>query len=245
MIFNLFKSKPLLKELIPEGFVDIHSHILPGIDDGAKNVKESMKLISEMKQLGFGKIYATPHTYPGLFNNTKKSIYESYNKLRDFTKTNMDEIKISSEYYVSENIYKNIEKKNLLTIGSNHILIEIGFQNMPMITYDFIFKLQVYGYKVIFAHPERYLFLNNNYKEFYKLKKRGCLFQLNMLSLTGYYGKDVVELSEKLIKDNLIDFAGSDIHNQMQLLEFEKNILLKNYKPIERILNNNINYSFN
>ena len=142
MIFNLFKSKPLLKELIPEGFVDIHSHILPGIDDGAKNVKESMKLISEMKQLGFGKIYATPHTYPGLFNNTKKSIYESYNKLRDFTKTNMDEIKISSEYYVSENIYKNIEKKNLLTIGSNHILIEIGFQNMPMITYDFIFKLQ-------------------------------------------------------------------------------------------------------
>ena len=82
MIFNLFKSRPTLKELIPEGFVDIHSHILPGIDDGAKNVEESLKLISEMHKIGISKIIGTPHTYPGLYNNNEKTIFNAYNKLK-------------------------------------------------------------------------------------------------------------------------------------------------------------------
>ena len=81
MLFNFLKYKPTLKELIPEGFVDIHSHILPGIDDGAKDIDESLKLISEMKELGFSKIITTPHTYKGLYDNTKESIESSYNKL--------------------------------------------------------------------------------------------------------------------------------------------------------------------
>ena len=83
MIFNLFKSKPTLNELIPKGFVDIHSHILPGIDDGAKNVEESLKLISEMKKLGFAKIITTPHTYPGLYDNTNDTILKSFNSIKN------------------------------------------------------------------------------------------------------------------------------------------------------------------
>ena len=78
MIFNLLKSKPTLKELIPEGFVDIHSHILPGIDDGAKNIKESLELIEKMNEMGFSKIIGTPHTYPGLYENTNESIKKSF-----------------------------------------------------------------------------------------------------------------------------------------------------------------------
>ena len=81
MIFNLFKAKPTLKELIPNGFVDIHSHILPGIDDGAKNIEESIKLISEMKKMGFSKIIGTPHTFPGLYENTNETIKKSFEKI--------------------------------------------------------------------------------------------------------------------------------------------------------------------
>ena len=97
MIFNLFKSKPTLKDLIPEGFVDIHSHILPGIDDGAKNIEDSLVLISEMRELGFSKIIGTPHTYPGLHDNTKKTIKDSFEKLKN-NKPDKIQLGYASEY---------------------------------------------------------------------------------------------------------------------------------------------------
>ena len=82
MIFNFFRKKPLLKDLIPNKFVDIHSHVLPGLDDGAKTAEESLTLISKMKELGFRKIICTPHTYSGIYDNTKKSICNSYNLIK-------------------------------------------------------------------------------------------------------------------------------------------------------------------
>ena len=110
MIFSLFKSKPTLKELIPEGFIDIHSHILPGIDDGAKNIEESLILISEMKKLGFSKIFGTPHTYPGLYNNTNQTIFESYSKITNSTVN----IEYASEYMIDKSIIEMAEKDLLL-----------------------------------------------------------------------------------------------------------------------------------
>ena len=114
MIFNLFKSKPTLKELIPEGFVDIHSHILPGIDDGPKNIEESLKLISEMKKMGFSKIIGTPHTYPGLYDNTNNSIKKSYEKISQ--KLN-SEIKLNyaSEYMIDRSLIKKANEKTKQT----------------------------------------------------------------------------------------------------------------------------------
>ena len=128
MIFNLFKSKPTLKELIPNGFIDIHSHILPGIDDGADNSCESIKMIAELKKIGFSKIIATPHTYPGLYNNTKLSIEKSYNKL--MRRLNLDiEIDFSSEYMLDESLIEKANKRSLLCLKENYILIELGFMD--------------------------------------------------------------------------------------------------------------------
>lgn len=243
MIFNLFKAKPTLKELIPEGFVDIHSHVLPGIDDGAKNINESVKLISEMKKLGFGKIYATPHTYPGLYDNTNDTILKSYNSIKNYN-SNKNYLKFSSEYMLNSEIINKAIEKTILCISDKYILIEMSFLNMPINCYEIIFELQLNGYKLILAHPERYLYLNNNFNDFYKLKKVGCLFQLNLLSGVGYYGKEVLSLSDKLLSEDLIDFVGSDIHSLRQINEFHKNVLLKNRKNLEKAIQNNYIFDF-
>ena len=182
MIFNLLESKPTLRELIPEGFIDIHSHILPGIDDGAKTVDESLELISEMKKMGFSKIIGTPHTYPNLYDNSFKSIKKSFNLLNK--SKNLKDVKIgyASEYMLDKSVIEKAKNKTLLCIKDNYVLVEMSFISEPIGLYEIIYEIKVNGYTPILAHPERYLFLDS--KDFYKLKKFGCLFQANLLSTT-------------------------------------------------------------
>lgn len=238
MIFNLFKSKPNLKELIPEGFVDIHSHILPGIDDGAKNVEESMELISEMEKLGFSKIIGTPHSYPGLYENSNESIKESFLILNKKNSTNIN-ICYASEYMIDIQIIEKAEKKKLLCLKDNLILVETSFSSMPLNFYDIIFKLQINGYLPILAHPERYTYLQDKKKLYFELKKRGCKFQLNLLSVTGYYGKKCVEACDFLIKNDMIDYVGSDIHNLSHVKTFENSVVIKEHNKLNNIINKN------
>tara|TARA_Y100000766_G_scaffold274920_1_gene277392 strand:+ start:144 stop:875 length:732 start_codon:yes stop_codon:yes gene_type:complete len=237
MIFNLFKSKPTLKDLIPKGFVDIHSHILPGIDDGAKNINESLKLISKMKNLGFSKIIATPHTYQGLYNNTNESIIKSYEKLSNKFENGI-KVCFASEYLIDETIMERIKKNEILCLKDKFLLLETSFIDYPLNLYDIIFEIKLNGYIPVIAHPERYIYMHNDFKSYYKLKKMGCKFQLNLLSLTGFYGKDIRIISKKMINKNLIDFAGSDIHNLNHILQFDKKIDLKNFDKLINILEN-------
>ncbi len=238
MIFNFFKSKPCLRELIPEGFVDIHSHILPGIDDGAKDIEESLDIISKMKSLGFSKIIATPHTYPGLHENTNETIKASYDKL--IHQLNLDiKIEFASEYMTDVSILEKIKNNSLLCINNDSILIETGFISFPNILYELIFELKVNGYTPIIAHPERYQYLFNNLKDVIKLKKMGCKFQINLLSLVGYYGKDVVKSSNILLSNEFIDYVGSDIHNIKQMNAFSKKVVTGNIDKIKKCIENN------
>ena len=238
MIFNIFKSKPTLKELIPKGFVDIHSHILPGIDDGAKNIKESLKLIKEMKELGFVKIIGTPHTYQGLYNNTNKTIKESYRILKGNLKEKI-KIDYASEYMIDESLIKKIENKSLLTIDENHVLVEMSFISQPNNLYDIIFQLILNNYTPILAHPERYSFLFQDFKKYYKLKKVGCKFQINLLSTTGYYGKIVSKICDQLLKGGLIDFVGSDIHNKKHINAFNNKICINEVNNFKKAIEAN------
>ena len=140
MIFNLFKSKPTLKDLIPKGFVDIHSHILPGIDDGAKTEKESVELILKMKELGFVKIIGTPHTYPGLYDNTNDSITKSYEKLKNKEIKNV-KIDYASEYMIEKSLIEKARNKSLLCIKDNFVLIEMSFISAPMGLYEILYEI--------------------------------------------------------------------------------------------------------
>ena len=238
MIFSLFKSKPLLKELIPAGFVDIHSHILPEIDDGAKNIEESINLISAMKKLGFGKIIGTPHTYPGIYNNSNETIKKSFNKLKNKF-NDYKNISFASEYMIDTYLIEKAESKSLLTIKSNFVLIEMSYINSPIDLYEIIFKISINGFIPILAHPERYNYLFNDIGKYKRLKNAGCKFQMNLLSTTGYYGKEVLKISDKLLNLNMIDFVGSDIHNLNHVNYFNKIIRLRNIRKIEKCIENN------
>ena len=235
MIFNLFKSKPTLKELIPNGFVDIHSHILPGIDDGAKDVEDSLKLISKMKKIGISKIIGTPHIYPGVYNNSFETISKAFDKIDN---TELD-ISFAAEYFICEEMIKEIKKKSLLTIKNKYVLVETNFMSLPKNFFDIIFKLRTNGYQPIIAHPERYTYLS--LEQFFKLKKIGCEFQLNLFSTTGLYGRRVLDMANKLINKKVINFVGSDIHNLSTMIQFDNNIKISEIQLLEKIIENTSN----
>jgi len=244
MIFNFLKSKPKLNNLIPEGFVDIHSHILPGIDDGAKNVQSSLKLITCLTEMGFSKIIGTPHIYEGVHNNNLKKIKNSFDKLinhNDFNKK--IKIKYAAEYMLDNSIIEKAEKRNLLCIKDNYVLVEMSYLYPPSNLKELLFILKTNNYNIILAHPERYRFLFDDKSKYFELKKIGCDFQINLLSTIGYYGADILKISDWLIKNNMIEYSGSDIHNKNQLSQFSKKVQLKNHSSLEKILNKNSFFS--
>ncbi len=240
-MLSFLKSKPTLAALLPTNYVDIHSHVLPGIDDGAKNIKDSQFLLESMLNLGFKKCITSPHTMANVYNNTIETINnakETVNKeLPDLAKK-LD-LKAASEYYIDENFIENFKSNPLLTIKDNFVLVEMSFLNPPIQLHDYLFELQLAGYQPILAHPERYTFYHSNFAAFEKLKKMGLKFQLNLLSSVGYYGPDVSKTSDKLLKEGFIDFVGSDIHHKQHIDSFARKVVLKETKAFEIAIENN------
>ena len=115
----------------------------------------------------------------------------------------------------------------------------MSFFSAPINLYEIIFKLRVNDYIPVLAHPERYRFIFDDFNKFHNLKKVGCEFQLNLLSLTGYYGKDVAIISDKLLKNNMIDYCGSDIHNINHVQQIYNKVIIDNFEMINEITNRN------
>lgn len=241
-MFSIFKSKPVLRELIPNNYVDIHSHILPGIDDGAKNNNDSQFILTEMKKLGFKKAITTPHTIKNVWDNSKTDIENTYAKLKaDLPNQTQDlQLKVASEYFMDENFLELFKSESLLTLKENCVLVEMSYLNPPIQLFEILFELQLKGYKPVLAHPERYNFYHNNFKVYEHLKKAGCFFQMNLLSSVGYYGKDVAITADKLLEKGLIDFVGSDIHHENHIKSFENKIIIKNVSELEKTINANV-----
>lgn len=241
-MLSFLKSKPKLVELIPANYVDIHSHILPGIDDGAKKISDSKFLLESMINFGFSKVIATPHTMSGVWDNTSATINEAtikvQNKIPDLA--NQVSLQCASEYFLDENLMQLANQEKLLTLKDNFILVEISYLNPPIQLYEFLFELQLKGYQLVLAHPERYTFYHYNKKEYAKLKKAGCLFQLNLLSTVGYYGKHTADIADYLLKENLYNFVGSDIHNENHIASFQNKIVIKNRQNLEETIAKNV-----
>ncbi len=237
-MLSLFKSKLKLAELIPSGYVDIHSHILPGIDDGASTLEDTQFLIEEMKQLGFTKVITTPHTMNNVWDNTPETIENAITKVKSNV-TLPFEIQAASEYLLDESVIIKAKEKTLLTLKNNFVLVELSYLNPPIQLYDFLYQLQLSGYHVVLAHPERYSYYHSNKKEYKKLKKAGCLFQLNLLSTVGYYGREVAETAHYLLKENLYDFTGSDIHHKNHIKGFQSKLVFNNGDKIKEVMKKN------
>jgi protein-tyrosine phosphatase len=245
-LLSFLKPKTTLKDLIPANYVDIHSHLLPGIDDGAKNNDNSMFLVSELKSIGFSKFITTPHIYRGVWDNTKESIISNYKEtLSFFSNKSIDiKLKVAAEYLLNDHFVELLNKNEILTLKENYVLVEMSYINPPIQLYDILFKLQVAGYKPILAHPERYAFYHKSTEEYKKLKKHGCLFQLNLLSTVGYYGSEVMKAANFLLKEGMIDFVGSDVHHEQHVKAFQNKILIKDEKALTDAISNNQFFTF-
>ena len=237
------KNKPLLKDLIPNDYIDIHSHLLPSIDDGAVTIADTISLISQLKAIGVAEFITTPHIINSVWNNTKQSIELKYNETETLLKNEAEVMTIKSaaaEYMLDSFFFDMIKSEApLLTLKDNYVLVEMSYLDAPHQLYDMIFELQIAGYIPVLAHPERYLFYYNQFNEYHKLKKAGCLFQINLLSTVGYYGVGVTKLAQKLLNNEMYDFVGSDVHHENHVKAFSNKIVLKNYTNLIRPLENN------
>ena len=241
-MLSFFKSKPLLNELIPNDYIDIHSHLLPGIDDGAQTIEDTFLLVDALQNLGFQQSITTPHIMTSVWDNTKSGIE---NKLKTtleiLRKKEIDfPIRAAAEYLLDDNFMKLFQQEEpLLTLKDNYVLVEMSYLNPPIQLYDIIFEMQVAGYQPVLAHPERYTFYQHNFEEYFRLKHAGCMFQLNLLSTIGYYGEAIVKTTEKLLKNGLIDYVGSDVHHQNHINGFSKKILIKDLLPLKEAIAHN------
>lgn len=217
--------------------VDIHSHLIPGIDDGVKTMDDSIFLLWGLEALGFKKIITSPHVMADGYNNSPQTILSGRDAVREAIKANKINLEFdaTAEYNIDEAMYERIEKKELLPFGRNYIMVEMPFLAKPPIMGDIMYKLQTAGYNVILAHPERYSYFHeNDFSAYYSLKDRNLLFQINIGSLSGIYGKAAKYTAEKMINEHMVDFTGTDMHGQKHL-ELLQNCL--GLKYLDKILN--------
>ena len=217
--------------------VDIHSHIIPGIDDGAKTIDDSIFLLRQLELLGFKKIITSPHVMADGYTNTPEIILSGRDKVREAIKANSINLEFDAtgEYNIDEAMYARIEKNELLPFGKHYIMVEMPFLAKPPIMADIIYKLQIAGYNVILAHPERYSYFHEkDFSSYESLKDRNVLFQINIASLNGTYGKAAKYTAEKMIDEHMVDFTGTDLHG-VKHLEFLNEALGHRY--LDKILN--------
>ncbi|MBK7874131.1 MAG: histidinol phosphatase [Saprospiraceae bacterium] len=215
-MFSIFKKN--IQKLVSDFAhiqVDIHSHLIPGIDDGADSIETSLELIRHLQALGYKHLITTPHVMSDLYPNTKQDILTGLGKTAKAVKAAGIDVEMGAAagYYMDEHFEAIINSDEILALPGNRVLVEMSFVTAPPNLYHNIFRLQTKGYKPILAHPERYLFLKNDFKQYSRLKEYGCAFQLNVLSLIGHYGKPVQEVAYKLLKNNMIDYLGTDLHH--------------------------------
>ena len=194
----------------------MHSHLLPGIDDGSPDMETSLKLIRGMMELGFTKFITTPHIMWDMYRNDRDIILAKLDLVREAVQKEglAVEINAAAEYFLDDHVAGLVKNNEpLLTVSGNLVLTEFSMAYPSHSLKDVLFDMQMQGYQPIIAHPERYIYLEQN-KEFYEeLKDIGCLFQLNILSLAGYYGKTVQELAQYLLKKGQYDLVGTDLHS--------------------------------
>ena len=233
MINFLFrKRKPPLNLAIIG--TDIHSHLVAGIDDGSNSVETSLELMKKMADMGFKKIITTPHVMSGQYPNTSQDILNGLDSLKAALQNADTDMSVlaAAEYFLDEDFLKLLDSKDLLTLPNNHLLVEMSLLSPFDGLDDYLFKIALKGYATILAHPERYVYYHNNYAAYEELKEKGLLFQVNILSLLGYYGTHTQKIAYRLVKDNMVELLGTDIHNMKHANYIKENIVNKEFQNI-------------
>ncbi|MBL7700411.1 MAG: histidinol phosphatase [Chitinophagaceae bacterium] len=218
-MFSIFKKTSRHPPDFSGLVTDMHSHLVPGVDDGATDVENSITLINGLRELGFQKFVTTPHVLWDIFKNNSGTISPRYNELKASLEENKLDVPINfaAEYFLDYHVDELIEDgQRLLTIKDNWVLVEFSFVSAPLDLKEKLFNVQMAGYQPIIAHPERYLYFGKT-KMYDELREAGYFFQVNLLSLAGYYGKGPQEIGNMLIKNKYVDFLGTDLHHVRHL----------------------------
>jgi tyrosine-protein phosphatase YwqE len=242
-IFKIFKSKA--PEPLNHVLVDMHSHILPGIDDGADTLDDSLEIVNGLISFGYKKAITTPHIMGDFFKNTPEVIHAKLQLVRDhLKKNNVDfQIEAAAEYYLDEMFMDKLNnEEKLLTFGDNYLLFETSYINEPAFLPEAIFKLKSLGYRPVLAHPERYTYLYSGFKKFEEMFEKDIIFQININSISGYYSKGAQKFVRNLIDSNMIQFIGTDAHSQRHIEALKKSRREKYYKKLLELnlLNNSL-----
>jgi protein-tyrosine phosphatase len=237
MFKSLFSSFRKKEDPLPDYSMigtDMHSHLIPGIDDGAKTIDDSLALIKELYALGFRKLITTPHVMSDYFRNTPDTILNGLAEVRNAIEREKIQVQIeaAAEYYIDDGFVSKMEKEKLLTFGDNYLLFEVSYINCPDNIDDIIFRMQILGYKPVLAHPERYPFWYNNFSRYSTFKDQGVLLQVNTNSLSGYYGLDAKRIAEKMVDNNLVDMIGTDCHHMRHVEGLKRGLKDKYIKKL-------------
>jgi tyrosine-protein phosphatase YwqE len=245
---SLFKKKnPQLEDALSFAPIvaDMHSHLLPGIDDGSVDMENSIELISALRSMGYQKLITTPHIFWDMYKNTTEIIREKEALVNaELMLRGIDvQLEAAAEYYVDEHFEELIAKNDILSFGDKYVLFELSFDTEQINYKRAVFNLQLNGYKPILAHPERYEYWHSNFSKYEDIADRGILIQINTNCLTGHYGPGVKRISERLIEADLVDFIGTDTHHvgHLNLLEAMRHSpLLKKLIESGRLLNSKL-----
>lgn len=240
-MFGIFRKKVYLRDHL-EGFYDVHSHLLWGVDDGCRNADRTRAISAELVELGFKGAYLTPHIIYGLYgNNTEQGLRERFAEMPEGLGL---ELRLAAEYNLDEKFLDHVESQEpMLTMKGNHLLVEFGLGTSRVDAHlNDLFTAALKGKNIIIAHPERYAFLteDRNFHELEKLTSKGYALQLNLLSLTGYNGDKVRRVAEELLLGGEYTFVGSDVHSRVYTQALREGMLSpKVVEPLRRLMENN------
>lgn len=232
---KIFGSPPEALSSLAAVQVDMHSHILPGLDDGSETIEVSLNLLKEMENLGYRKLIMTPHIMGDFYKNTPEGIRQTLQELRTAAvKAGIKlQLECAAEYYLDEWFVRKLEDgEELLTFGQNYLLFETSYINKPGNLQEIVFMMKAAGYQPVLAHPERYTYLYGRFEELVELRNDGVLLQLNLNSLAGYYSKGAKHVAEKLIRNKMVDLVGSDLHGMKHVQALRKVLQTKEIRQV-------------
>jgi tyrosine-protein phosphatase YwqE len=236
-MFNLFKRKHTPRPIFEALGTDMHCHLVPQVDDGSKCFEESVECLHTLKTVGFNKVFITPHFQYPRFNNDEDDIRLRYQnlKLRAVEEgVDIEMAGVAGEYRIDSGFRNRMENPRFMKIADKYLLVEFSLHQQMMGCDEMIFDLQMQGYDIILAHPERYPYLNILGSRMEQLKNQGVFFQINALSLGGFYGEEPKRRAYQMLENGWVEFMGTDTHNGMYAQAL---VDLSNDRKIEKVLN--------
>ncbi len=235
MFFSLFRKRD--KRTLSRGpklRVDLHSHLIPGIDDGSQSMEESLKLLKGLEVLGYEKVITTPHIMSDCYKNDAGIILDGLQKLREAAVSEGISLQIdaAAEYYLDEHFFDEMQKEKIMSIGERYVLFESSYVFKPLQMEEMIFAIGQAGYTPLLAHPERYRYIKDPQNEYRRFKDLGVLFQVNLNSFGGHYGQHAKMMANFLSEAGMIDFLGSDTHHLKHVKSLSDIYTLPEYHKI-------------